>query len=216
MPVRKVSNRGGNIIGYFPSLKMGKMVTFESTIERDLLYLLDYEAHVVAFADQPLVITYLDNGRKHTYTPDFHVKFADGNDTIIECKPHDLTGTAENRRKFAAGSTWAAEKGWAFAVITEKALRTSHRLGNVKLLTRHARHEIPDSLKLRIQHYLAHGASPKSIADLVVEMAPENVGAIITAVYQMLFYHELVTEMDDVPITPQSLVHLPAGKDESP
>ena len=37
MPVRKVSNRGGNTIGHFPSLKMGRMIDYESLIERDLI-----------------------------------------------------------------------------------------------------------------------------------------------------------------------------------
>jgi hypothetical protein len=56
MPVRKVHNRGENIIGKFPSLKMKRMVSFESTIERDYLYLLDYEADITHFEEQPLTI----------------------------------------------------------------------------------------------------------------------------------------------------------------
>ena len=38
MPVRKVRNHGNNIIGKFPSRKMERMISFESTIERDYLY----------------------------------------------------------------------------------------------------------------------------------------------------------------------------------
>ena len=36
MAVRKVSNRGRNMIGRFPSLKLGRMVAYESLIELDL------------------------------------------------------------------------------------------------------------------------------------------------------------------------------------
>jgi hypothetical protein len=56
MPVKKVSNRGGNIIGRFPSLKLGRMVDFESLIERDFIYVLDFEPDVESFSEQPLTI----------------------------------------------------------------------------------------------------------------------------------------------------------------
>ena len=38
MPVRNVSNRGGNAIGRFPSLKMQRMIAFESLLERDFIW----------------------------------------------------------------------------------------------------------------------------------------------------------------------------------
>ena len=74
MAVRKVSNRGGNIIGHFPSLKMRRMVAFESTIERDYLYLLDYDPSVTNFEEQPLTISYAYQGKSYHYTPDFRVR----------------------------------------------------------------------------------------------------------------------------------------------
>ena len=58
MPVRKVSNRGGNAIGRFPSTKMGRMIAFESLLERDFIYLLDYDPTVDWFEEQPLSIEY--------------------------------------------------------------------------------------------------------------------------------------------------------------
>ena len=58
MAVRKVSGRGRNMIGHFPSLKMRRMVAFESLIEQDFLYILDYEQDVIAFAEQPVRIEY--------------------------------------------------------------------------------------------------------------------------------------------------------------
>jgi hypothetical protein len=75
MSVRRVSNRGGNIVGHFPSLKLGRMVAFESLIERDFIYLLDYEPAVEHFSEQPLVIRYQHAGKKRQYTPDFHVVY---------------------------------------------------------------------------------------------------------------------------------------------
>ena len=48
MPVRTPSNRyGKNIVGKFPSLKLGRMVVFESRLEGDPVYLMEYDPKVV-------------------------------------------------------------------------------------------------------------------------------------------------------------------------
>ncbi len=74
MPVRQVSNRGGNVIGKFPSIKMGRMIAFESLLERDFIYLLDYDPAVEWFEEQPLTIEYMSDDQgfliknRHTAT----------------------------------------------------------------------------------------------------------------------------------------------------
>jgi hypothetical protein len=70
MPVRKVSNRGGNIIGKFPSIKMRRMIAFESLLERDFIYLLDYDKDVEWFEEQPLTIEYQHEGKRRHCIPD--------------------------------------------------------------------------------------------------------------------------------------------------
>src|SRR5258708_29523779 len=101
MPVRKVANHGSNIIGRYPSLKMGRMVAFESTIERDYIYLLDYEPAVTSFAEQPLTIDYFCDGTMFHYTPDFHA-VENGQNVMVECKQIRFVETEENHRKFSA------------------------------------------------------------------------------------------------------------------
>ena len=103
MPVRKVSNRGGNIIGHYPSLKLGRMVAFESLIERDLIYLLDFEPDVTWFAEQPFTISYQYEGKALNYTPDFHVIRADQN-ILVECKPQKFVNTDVNPGLFSSTS----------------------------------------------------------------------------------------------------------------
>ena len=123
MLVRKVSNRGGNVIGYFPSIKMQRMIAFESLIERDYLYLLDYELGVEWFEEQPLTIEYRHKGKPFHYTPDFHTVEA-GRYVLVECKPHALVDKEENQRKFRAARTWCTNRGWKFRVVTDRDIRT--------------------------------------------------------------------------------------------
>ena len=49
MPVRKVSNRGGNITGSFPSQIKGEKVKYESTIERDLVFFFKFDPTVLTY-----------------------------------------------------------------------------------------------------------------------------------------------------------------------
>ncbi len=114
MAVRKVSHRGGNMIGKFPSLKMKRMIAFESLIEQDCLYVLDYEPDVEFIGEQPFTIEYPFGGKTLRYTPDFHV-IRRGRNWLIECKPDSLVETDDNRRKFNAARAWCAERDWTFA-----------------------------------------------------------------------------------------------------
>ena len=121
MPVRKVSNRGGNAIGRFPSTKMGRMIAFESLLERDFIYLLDYDPAVEWFEEQPLSIEYLHEGKQLHYTPDFHL-LEDGQHVLVECKPERFVEAEENRRKFGVAQEWCqARLGlWAYLCSGER------------------------------------------------------------------------------------------------
>ena len=60
MPVRTPSHRyGRNVVGKFPSLKLGRMVCYESRLEREQIYLMEYDLEVVYYEEQPLLIEYL-------------------------------------------------------------------------------------------------------------------------------------------------------------
>ncbi|MCX6056896.1 MAG: TnsA endonuclease N-terminal domain-containing protein [Chloroflexi bacterium] len=105
MPVRKVSNHSRNVIGRFPFAKMGRMIAFESLLERDFIYLLEYDPSVKWFEEQPLSIKYLQEGKQFQYTPDFHL-LENGQHVLVECKPQRFVETEENRHKFAVARVW--------------------------------------------------------------------------------------------------------------
>lgn len=211
MPVRTVSNRGRrNVIGYFPSLKMRRMVQFESTLERDLIYLLDFVAQVVSFEEQPLVVEYEHQGKTLSYTPDFQVVFASGRMALLECKPQCFVGKEANQRKFQAAEVWCGQRGWFFQVVTEEPLRTGYRLQNVKLLTQHARHEVGTQIKQSILACLSTAGRPRSltIEEVMVAVRPAEPTAVIVPILQMAYHHELDLPLDDGLLNPQSAIGL--------
>jgi hypothetical protein len=207
MSVRKVSNRGGNIIGHFPSLKLGRMVAFESLIERDFIYLLDFEPGVTWFTEQPLTIFYWYEGKTLGYTPDFHVINGDQN-ILVECKPQKFISKADNQRKFTAAQAWCMAKGWLFRVVSDEQLRRGHRVNNVKLLTQFARYNIRPEVKNCIRTFLAGTPGPARVADVMVKVAPERPQTVIIPILHLAFHHELVLPLDEAPISTNSSVIL--------
>ena len=207
MPVRKVSNHGGNIIGHFPSLKLGRMVAFESLIERDFICLLDFESDVVWFAEQPLIIRYERKGKTLSYTPDFHVIRGNQN-ILVECKPRKFIDKDDNQRKFAAAQAWCEAKGWVFQVVSDEQLRRGHRVRNVKLLTQFARYNIEPAVKHCIRTFLAGTLDQVRVADVMVNVAPEKPQTVIIPILHLAFHHELVLPLDEAPISTNSPVRL--------
>ncbi len=122
-PSRAVSGRRSNVIGRFPSRKMGVTIQFEShEVELPAIYEFEHDASVLEYYDQPLKIPLSYNsirGRRVTaaHTPDFFVLRADGAGWE-ECKPaSDLVRLAEKSpgRYLRDGEKWRCPPGESIA-----------------------------------------------------------------------------------------------------
>ena len=210
MAVRRVTHHGGNIIGKFPALKMGRMICFESTIERDYVYTLDFEADISSFEEQPLRIEYQQNGKALHYTPDFHVLYTDHRNVLVECKPSHLVESDDNQRKFRAAREWCVERGWDFHVVTDTQLRAGHRLENIKSLTGYARHVIPPHIKGRVYAALEATSTPRTVGDVAQFLAPQNPAAALAWIWHLAFHHQVGIPLEAAPLSLQSPITLPA------
>lgn len=209
MAVRQVSNRGGNIIGKFPSLKMGRMIAFESLIERDFIYLLEYAADVQSFAEQPLTLEYPDGTKIRHYTPDFHVVRA-GRHELIECKPDKFVGTEDNQRKFEAAREWCRWRNWGFRVVTGEELRKGKRLENVKLLTQYARHRPDPTLVQWIYAMLADAPEPLTVRQLATCHPVVPLMEMLPAVLCLAFHHHVALPLAEMTLSADVTVTLPS------
>lgn len=208
MPIRKVSNRSKkNTIGSFPSLKMKRMIAFESLIERDGLYTFDFEKDVLTFEEQPLSIEYEHEKKKRHYIPDFLLKKTNGS-VIIECKPTALVGLPENSRKFDAAREWCKEHGYQFQVLTDTELRTGFRLDNIKLLTRFARLHVGPEMRSRIYDQLYSFSGILTVHSLALHISPMNIETAIAAILHMAFHHEIILPLNEAKVTGDTLVSL--------
>jgi hypothetical protein len=200
MPVRKVSNHGGNVIGRFPSAKMGRMIAFESLLERDFIYLLEYDPTVEWFEEQPLSIEYLHEAKQLHYTPDFHL-LERGQHVLVECKPKRFVETEENCRKFAVGQEWCEEHRWEFRLITDQQIRSGFRLQNIKLLAQYARQKVDVVMRSQIHTYLKDAQSDTSIKKVSHAILPNNPSVVNASILYLAYHHEITLSLDESPIS---------------
>jgi hypothetical protein len=193
--------------GYFPSLKLGRMVAFESLIEQDYLYVLEYEPEVLTFEEQPLSISYEWQGKQLKYTPDFLVVWATSHQ-LVECKPVAMVSTEENQRKFTVALDWCQKKGWTFVVVTDQELRSGYRLANIKLLTRYARVEIAPEIPQQVKSLLVDPSKRHTLLEIGRQLEPNDPGHGVTLLLHLAFHHRIQMSLSSAPITEHSQIWL--------
>lgn len=208
MGVRRVRNSGGNVIGTFPSLKMREQIPYESTIERDLLFFLEYDASVIRYEAQPFVITgAAADGVEHDYIPDFLVIRPDGEE-IVECKPTVRLNDAHTQQQLALGQSWADANQHLFVVVTDTDLRTGHRLANLKLLWRYSRLCVPPSITSRCRSILIAQPGGLSLEALAAALSDTSSSfELLPYLYHLVFDHILQTDLTQ-PLSPRTCVQL--------
>jgi len=156
MPVRNIKTSHSSQTGKFPSAKNGVANMYESSLEKDLIYSLEFDHNVRNYEEQPVTIEYLgEEGKLRRYTPDFLVNYknhtplsASLKTTLIEVKYRaDLWKDWKSLKpKFKAAINYADQKGWRFKILTEKEIRTEFQY-NARFLVRYLRADIdPDKM----------------------------------------------------------------------
>jgi TnsA-like endonuclease N terminal len=178
---------GGAIQGTFPSLKLKRSVRYTSTLERDLLFVLEYDAQVLRYQEQPFAVTATVDGSDHRYLPDYAL-WTPQQQTLVECKPAALLPDPHTRQQIAVGTAWAAAHGWQFEVVTDTALREGCRLANLKLLWRYSRLPLSPGQRRAFDDALAK-TRESTIGQLA--QTPEHIPAVL----HLLFHHDLHTDL---------------------
>jgi hypothetical protein len=207
MRVRKIGNRGSTtkVIGKFPSLKMGKTVWFESQIERDFIYLLEFDGDVLFYQEQPEKINYVRDDKGHSYTPDFLVRRR-GGEQLVEVKPEARRNDEENVLLFGSVAPIIRAQGREFLVVSDEKIRVQPRLNNIKLLWRYARVPIVPQHQILCQELL--GMRQQVSFTEAIHLF-ENNGVTRDVVYALLYRGVLATDLMQ-PLNASAPVYLPS------
>ena len=95
---------------------MGRLVGFESWVERGHLVALDFAAEVTAIVSQPFWLCWRTQaGKSRRHAPDFFARLAGGGALVIDSRPKDAADDGA-RDAFAATRKSCALLGWTYAV----------------------------------------------------------------------------------------------------
>ncbi len=221
-PTRRVSSRANNVSGAYPSRKMGVTIQFEShKVELWAVYLMEHDAEVLEFYDQPQTfkLLYQDKTGKrtlgHYHTPDFLVLRKHGVGFEEWKMEEELRRQAEKqpfRYHRAEDGTWHCPPGEAYAESCGLSYRVRssaelHRtyIENLVFLEDYVRFlpTVPQEAQVRILEWVRETPGIPLSA-----FVSEGSGVRANDVYAMLAQEVLYTDLYAVPLIHHARVHL--------
>lgn len=132
---RKISFSHLSLTGSISSLKNNDSIQFESSLERDFIYLLEFDKEVFRYVEQPFKLYYYKNDMSMYYVPDFYVEYWNGRKELVEIKYQDdlIKNKSKYREKFKIAEVFCKENNIEFKIYSEIEIRT-HRLFNADFL----------------------------------------------------------------------------------
>jgi TnsA endonuclease N terminal. len=187
MPVRKIPRYGAQKnIGKFFSVKTGLVAWYESLLERDEMYLLDFDPLVTFWREQPFKIRYVLNGKTHFYTPDLEVHRPAGKQ-VVEVKSQHQVDSGRFDSLFRIATGVCQDEGYEYVVVTDQMIRQQPRLDNIKKLWKYARTPIlPQHQRLCWQFFQGKAFDEVELADLIACFRSK--GVLPQVVYALLFW----------------------------
>lgn len=175
-----VTRRGRRFRGYFPSRKLGRMVAWESLLERDAILLLEFSRGVVSYQEQPVRILYADGMISREYYPDFEAILEDRRCVHVEVKTTWQLAKPDIATKFKVIASDYRRRQQEFLIITEREIQCEPLLTNLRTLAYlagRAGQILPSNQNLRE----LLGASVTSFAGVEAQLGPDLLLRLIAA-----------------------------------
>ena len=117
-PVRTFPTYKGqrNYPGLLWTATTGSLVGYESLLERDRLWLADFDPAVRQICGQPFWLTGRDGSTVRRHVPDFLFQLADGSYLVVDVKPARLLDEPKVAEVLAWTGRLCAGKGWGYEV----------------------------------------------------------------------------------------------------
>lgn len=203
-PVRRFRPYKGqrHLPGEWWSATDGRLVGFESWLERDHLMLLDFDPAVTAIASQPYWLFWTTSeGKGRSHAPDYFARRRDGSAVVVDCrpvgrrKPRDLVA-------FEAAQRACEAVGWEYRLVgsADEVL-----VRNVRWISgsRHPRHHDGD-IAGRLLEAFADGAPLREGAERLGDPI-----AVLPRLFHLLWSRDLSVDLS-VPLHMAAIVSLPA------
>jgi TnsA endonuclease N terminal len=188
-------------IGNFSSCKMKTSFRYNSLLQKDFMYWLEFDTDVLSYDTPAMTLKYQSNGKEKSYTPDFQVVRSQKKQ-IIEVKSQKTFESEKYSRLYQMLSGLYDETGWTFVVLTEAEIRREPILPNIKLLYGYARESFSID-EYRDCWEIARSNTPASLVE-IFQILDEH-GIRRNVLFKLLF-HNLVEIDIQQPITAKSTI----------
>lgn len=106
----------GNYPGWLWTTTTRSLVGYESLLERDRLWLADFDRDVCGIASQPFWCRAVDEGVVRRHAPDFMLEHRDGSFLVVDVKPEHFLDHPKVSAVFAWTGRLCAARGWRYEV----------------------------------------------------------------------------------------------------
>lgn len=192
MRVRKITPYK-RATGRFASNKMGRMMYWESTLERDYFYLLEFDPDVLSYREQSFKIHYTYEGEKRVYTPDILV-VRKNKTQVVEVKPSSKINNKRNLLKFNVGRRYCKKNGYEFIVVTEKEIREGELLSNLHFLYRFVNQRPSELESYKIKKVFKKNKCIK-IKNISKYFTENKLEYLLPKIYYMIYFGELFVDL---------------------
>lgn len=175
-------------------------VGYESWPERDQVMALDFDPDVVELSSQPFRLSWEQDGKDRSHTPDYFARLRDGTGVVIDVRDDDRI-EPEDEEVFAATARACESVGWKFRQVgAMEAVRTA----NLRWLAgyRHPRcmdAARADSLRQAFREPLQLLEGARRVGDPI---------AVLPTLYHLLWTHVLAVGLDATPLSASSVVEV--------
>lgn len=136
--VRNIGLKYFSLSGQQISIKKNSQISFESSLERDFIQLLEFNKKVFSYYEQPIKILFNNEGKRKSYVPDFYIKYSDDRpDELVEIKfREDLKKNwSKYKPKFKAAKQFCDDNQIIFRIIDETKIRNTFLYNAIFLLS---------------------------------------------------------------------------------
>lgn len=205
---RKLGKSKVNNIHRFVSHKNSSTILAESTLEFHGCYHLEYDHKVLSFESQPEGYEYIYENKVHRYTPDYLSRMKNGQEPYIEVKPARIAKRKNFLDRFYCMQDAARKSGRDLLLWTEDLIRKYPYLDNLQILHKYRTH---GAITAQHRKVLATASSYSNEEISIHELACSSgieTSQSLSVIFDLIARNLLVSEMDDTPLTKNSLVEL--------
>ena len=190
-PVRSLPTYRGqrNYPGLLWTATTQSLVGYESLLERDRLWLADFDPSVRWVASQPFWLSGRDGPSRRRHVPDFLLEAADGGYTVVDVKPKDMLVEPAVVEVLAWTGRLCSAKGWAYEVWHGE---DPVLLRNVRFLAAGRRLAFVDeTARVKVAEACAAGMTVAQV-EAAVELEP---AVARVAVLSLLWFGHVTTDL---------------------